>query len=45
MIKIGPITLHDDIVQGSYEWHMMRAVSLGSSDFATAAGAGKKERK
>lgn len=41
MIKIGPITLHDEIAQGSDEWHRLRAGSLGSSELATAAGAGK----
>ena len=41
MTKIGPITLHTDLEQGSDEWHRLRAGSLGSSDAATAAGAGK----
>lgn len=41
MPKIGPVTLHLDLEQGSDEWHRLRARSLGSSEFATAAGAGK----
>lgn len=41
MQKIGPITLYPNIEQGSKEWHDLRAKSLGSSDTATAAGAGK----
>jgi hypothetical protein len=41
MIKIGPITMHDEFAQGSDEWHRIRSGSLGSSEFATAAGTGK----
>lgn len=41
MPKIGPIILRLDLEQGSKEWHDLRARSLGSSDTATAAGAGK----
>ena len=41
MPKIGPIILHLDLEQGSEEWHWFRVGSFGSSDFATAAGAGK----
>lgn len=39
MPKIGPITLRTDLQQGSKEWLLER--QLGSSEFATAAGAGK----
>ena len=43
MPKIGPITLHTDLEQGSDKWHKLRVQdgSLGSSDTATAAGVGK----
>lgn len=47
MIKIGPITLYTELEQGSDEWHLLRAGSLGSSEFAIAAATGRagKESK
>lgn len=47
MPKIGPITLHLDLEQGSDEWHRLRAGSLGSSEFADANATGRdgKESK
>ena len=41
MTKIGPITLRLGLAQRSDEWHRIRDGSLGSSEFAAAAGAGK----